>query len=298
MGVANNAGAGAIPGFGFNPPGAAVPDVEVIDLAALQLRIGDGSLQRVHRADFHSLTLVIGGASVHTVDFVDYPCRSGTLLWVRPGQVQRFAEPGRMHGLHLLFTPAFPTPIRTAGVLDEAGLEPVCRQLGTGRDFDSTAAQFDQIRDEYTRPDGASSEILRLLTAALLLHIDRLPYQGAQAETRSGSEVYVRFRAELERSYTDTRQAAVYARRLGYTVKTLTRACVAAAGKSAKQVIDARVILEAQRLLAHTDEPVAVVARRLGFAEPANFGRFFLHHTGTTPGEFRSGQRVASGQPR
>ena len=50
--------------------------------------------------------------------------------------------------------------------------------------------------------------------------------------------MYTRFRAELERSYASTRRAEDYARRLGYSVKTLTRACLAATGQSVKQVID------------------------------------------------------------
>jgi AraC-like DNA-binding protein len=88
-------------------------------------------------------------------------------------------------------------------------------------------------------------------------------------------------------SYQTTRLAEDYAARLGYSVKTLSRACLAATGQPVKRVIDGRVVLEAQRLLAHTGEPVAVIARRLGFSEPTNFGKFFTRHTGTTPGAFR-----------
>lgn len=71
----------------------------------------------------------------------------------------------------------------------------------------------------------------------------------------------------------------------------LTRACTAATGQPVKHVIDGRVALEAQRLLAHTDEPVATIARRLGFPEPTNFGKFFTRHTGVTPGTFRQAHR-------
>jgi AraC-like DNA-binding protein len=81
--------------------------------------------------------------------------------------------------------------------------------------------------------------------------------------------------------------AADYAQRLGYTVKTLTRACGAATGQPVRHVVDARVALEARRLPAHTDEPVATIARRLGFPEPADFGKFFTRHTGVTFGAFR-----------
>jgi AraC-like DNA-binding protein len=59
-------------------------------------------------------------------------------------------------------------------------------------------------------------------------------------------------------------------------------------GRTAKQAVDGRVALEARRLLACTPLPVAEIGRRLGFAEPTNFGRFFHREVGTSPGAFRA----------
>jgi transcriptional regulator GlxA family with amidase domain len=70
-------------------------------------------------------------------------------------------------------------------------------------------------------------------------------------------------------------------------VRTLTRACLAATGRTAKQVIDDRVVLEARRMLAATALPVATIAQRLGFAAPTHFGRLFHRSTGLPPGSFR-----------
>ncbi|MFF2514437.1 helix-turn-helix domain-containing protein [Streptomyces sp. NPDC058086] len=277
-----------IPGFSFNPPAAPVEGFELTDLASLHERMGDGGLQRVHRVGFHTVTLITEGSGEHAVDFVTYPCRPGTLLWIRPGQVQRFDRPGTMQGTHLLFTSAFPPRLASSDRLVREWYGPVVRQLGTGHDYAALSALLSRLRAEFTRPDGTvSREIIQLLLATVLLHIDRLQQPGTNGDPHAGGEVYVRFRAELERSYVSTRRAEDYAHRLGYTVKTLTRACLAATGQTVKQVIDARVALQAQRLLAHTDEPVVVIARRLGFSEPTNFGKFFTRHTGTTPGAFR-----------
>ncbi len=77
------------------------------------------------------------------------------------------------------------------------------------------------------------------------------------------------------------------ARELGYTPRTLSRATHAATARSAKQFIDDRVILEAKRLLAHSDSPAATIARHLGFDDDTNFTKFFRRHTDTTPGAFR-----------
>jgi AraC-like DNA-binding protein len=275
----------SIPGFGFNPPRAPVAGIEITDLATLHGRMIDGGLERFHRVDFHTVTLVVEGRGEHIVDFVTYPCRPGTVLWIRPGQVQRFGRRGRMIGVHVLFTPTFPPRFASLDRLVNDWYGTVHWQLGAGREHLSTL--LDQMRAEFAGQ--ASREILQLQLATLLLQIDRLP--RPEAEPHTGSETYTRFRGELERSYTATRRAEDYAQRLGYTVKTLTRACLAATGQPVKHVINSRVVLEAQRLLAHTDEPVAVIARRLGFSEPTNFGTFFARHTGTTPGEFRQTTR-------
>ncbi|MFE2062299.1 helix-turn-helix domain-containing protein [Streptomyces sp. NPDC059467] len=282
-----------IPEFGFNAPDSPVRGFEVLDLAELRRRVPGAGLRRVHRADFHSLTLITRGTGEHTVDFVGHPCRPGTLLWVRPGQVQSFDPAGRLDGPHVLFTSAF--PFRQGGIdqLSAAWSWPSCWQLGTGDRYERFAVVLAELTAEYARPPAqVSPDILRHLLAVLLLQAHRLPQHGETVgDLSAGGEAYARFRVELERSFATVRRAEEYADRLGYTVKSLTRACLAATGHPVKHVIDTRVALEAQRLLAHTDDPVATVARRLGFSEPTNFGKFFLRLTGTTPGAFRRTQQ-------
>jgi transcriptional regulator GlxA family with amidase domain len=50
------------------------------------------------------------------------------------------------------------------------------------------------------------------------------------------------------------------------------------------------VVLEARRLLAHTDDSVAAIGESLGFSESTNFGKFFEARTGERPGAFRKRQ--------
>jgi transcriptional regulator GlxA family with amidase domain len=47
------------------------------------------------------------------------------------------------------------------------------------------------------------------------------------------------------------------------------------------------VILEARRLLTHSDLSAAAIGSRLGFGEATNFGKYFSNHVGITPGDFR-----------
>ncbi|HEX8630364.1 MAG TPA: AraC family transcriptional regulator, partial [Catenuloplanes sp.] len=159
-----------------------------------------------------------------------------------------------------------------------------------GEDQDAVINEVSQLVVDCQRHDhGAlAAELLRHQLAVLVLRLALLPVPGRVRIDGPEAQAYARFRRVLEESYARTRRVEEYATRLGCSVRTLTRACLAATGRSAKQVVDQRVALQAQRLLACTDLSVAQVGRRLGFPEPTNFGRFFQREVGQSPGAFRA----------
>ncbi|MCG5213526.1 AraC family transcriptional regulator [Streptosporangium sp. KLBMP 9127] len=266
--------------------------IEVVTLADITGRIPVRALTSAHRADFHILILITAGNGHHEIDFVSHPARPGTLLWIRPGQAHRFHLPGHLEGRVVLFTADFPPDLGGAGPrLSDWRAFPCW--TATAPDLTVISTAIDQIAAERSAPaDAMPVALLRHLLAVLLLRIDRLPAEEVHHVGSATGELFGRFQAELERSHAITRSAEHYAARLGYTVKTLTRACVAATGHPAKHLIDARVVLEAKRLLAYTDTPIADIGRRLGFPDPTNFGKFFTRHTDTTPGTFRQAQKT------
>lgn len=92
----------------------------------------------------------------------------------------------------------------------------------------------------------------------------------------------------MEEHFADWHQVADYAGALGYDRRTLARATRAATGVGAKQFLDQRILLEAKRLLAHTDLPVGGCARALGFRDAANFTTFFQRGAGMPPSVWRA----------
>ncbi|MEY9872503.1 AraC-like DNA-binding protein [Streptacidiphilus sp. MAP12-33] len=272
--------------------------LEVLTFQALKSRLRSEVANRPSRLDFHQILLVRSGEADMMVDFVTHRCERGTLVHLRPGQVQRLpsdeeGRPADLDAVLLLFTADFPMPLpATAALLD--GFGPVARQL-TPQQFGPFDRAVGELHDEYSLRSGEplTATLLRQLLGTLLIRMARLP--EATGTAPPGHEVHLAFRRELERSFAVTRSVTDYATRLGYAPRTLTRACLAATGRTAKQLADARVALQAQRLLAHTDLPVAVVGRSLGFTEATNFGKFFTRETGHTPGEFRRAQQT--GEP-
>lgn len=288
----------------YDNPDRSAAAIEVLTFAALKPRIKRSVALRPSRLDFHQLMLVRGGEGTAMVDFVSRPCGRGTLLHLRPGQVQRLpaGADGRLADLDavlLLFTADFPPPLpAVAEVLD--GFGPVAWTVPPDAfgAIDRAAAELEaeyrrfQERQDTDEAGAGESELtaalLRQLLGALLIRMARLNNTAGPAPDTG---LYPAFRRELERSFAATHSVEDFAGRLGYSPRTLTRACLAATGRTAKQLTDARVILEAQRLLAHTDLPVGTISRTLGFTEATNFGKFFTRQTGHTPGSFRSTQR-------
>jgi AraC-like DNA-binding protein len=102
-------------------------------------------------------------------------------------------------------------------------------------------------------------------------------------------------KAEVETNLHRERSVKYYARRLGYSEKTLTRACIASEGRTAKVMIDERVTLEAKRLLAHSRSSAAEIGWQLGFSEATNFAKFFKRMARVTPSTFRARFAATSG---
>ncbi|WP_416970209.1 AraC family transcriptional regulator [Streptomyces sp. 4F14] len=267
-------------------PEGPVPGFQIGPLEELRGRVPEGILERFNRVDFHTVTLITEGRGEHTVDFVTYDCVPGTLLWVRPGQVQRFGPRGELKGTHLRFAPAFPPPFPGSESLLAPWHRHVFHEAGDLKagDLKAGGLSLAALTREYARLE-PSREILRHLLTAVLLDLDRLPRRPS--ESRDCNDTYASFCSALEASYTTDHRVDQYAARLGYTVRTLTRACQSATGRTAKQVIDDRIALQAQRLLAHTEQPVSTIARALGFGETTNFSKFFARMTGVVPGDFR-----------
>lgn len=284
----------------------AVLGVEPMRLSELRAKVAPRRFTQPERIDFFMLMLVTAGRGTHTVDFSDYPLAAGSLVFVRPGQVQQWHLADRVEAELVLIAPAalphgsgpgLPRDVERLA-LDEW---PTCTGLGPHHAAE-IRDDLVRLRRDFERFDATDLDVslVRHELLILLLRIARQhPGRGLNdADLPGPRTTYRLFRRELESTFASQRSLRYYAARLGYSQSTLSRACLAVEGRPAKQVIDRRVGLEAQRLLAHSAASVAEIAHQLGFSETTNFVKFFRRMTGRTPRAFRDAMTYAPRQAR
>ncbi|MDX3588398.1 AraC family transcriptional regulator [Streptomyces europaeiscabiei] len=254
----------------------------------------DTPVEGVHRIDFHVVMLFDGGPVHHMIDFTGYEVGAGDVLWIRPGQVHRFSRVSEYRGTVLTMQPGFlPRASVEATGLYRYDLPPLLRpdeaQLAGLR---ASSAQLErEYVDTATLPLSLHTAVLRHSLTAFLLRLAHLAASSAEAERRPGDTTFTRFRDAVERDFAGNHSVSAYADALGYSRRTLVRAVRAATGETPKGFIDKRVVLEAKRLLAHTDLPIGRVGVAVGFPDAANFSKFFQLHAGATPVAFRAEMR-------
>ncbi|WP_433286396.1 helix-turn-helix transcriptional regulator [Pseudonocardia sp. CA-142604] len=270
--------------------------VEVMDFAGLLARARSHGIDPCNplRPAFHHLVTVRCGALRYSLDFTEHTLPAGAWLWARPGQILQYGpELTEAHGTVVLFQPGFlSTPTAEATRTDQlAAGQPLIPRSEYKRQ--ALRLMVDLLESEHQRrddlPPDVHIEVVRHLLAVLVLRLAHLndPLPG----DARGNEAYQRLQQAVERDFARTHRVEDYAKQLGYSVRTLTRATRAATGSGAKQMIDDRVLLEAKRLLVHTELSSTAVAERLGFPGPTVFTRFFRQRTGDTPTAFRSRAR-------
>ncbi|MFF4081688.1 helix-turn-helix transcriptional regulator [Streptomyces sp. NPDC001777] len=316
--MSRNGQLGELPDFPFPATPGGPPGVEVTDLPGLTARIRrlgvEADTPAPVRLAFHLLVTVRSGRLPCSVDTTDCVVESGSWLWVRPGQLFLLRPAAdrtgpRKRGEGLSPVPANPDTDATVvlfqasflngGTVDGARLDrrawrlPLSPAPGAAEPVERT---LELLEDQYHRPRDLPLEIhvevVRHLLSVLVLRLSHLP--GGHRKQAAGDETFRRFRAAVESDFAHSHQVQDYAAMLGYSVRSLTRASNAAVGRSAKALIDDRLVLEAKRLLVHTRLPAHAIADRLGFPGTTVFTRFFRHRTAETPTGFRRRARAAS----
>ena len=160
---------------------------------------------------------------------------------------------------------------------------------GEGRTAAVIAECFDGILSEVREQGTSAMTVIEALLRILLISLWRT--QGARvagAGTASPSAgLATRFNTLLEAHFRERWTVERFAQALGISTDRLTDLCRRTRGRSPKEIVDARTVVEARLLLESSTASIDQIAHQLGFSSAAHFNRFFRRVTGEPPGRYR-----------
>jgi AraC family transcriptional activator of pobA len=240
-----------------------------------------------HRHDYHELLWVRCGWGVHVLDGEAQELVAGAVTLIGRGQVHVFR---RSEGL-------------TAAVV-RFGDEQLSGGMGWllagrgGRTVPVPEGERERLEatinalgaEARLPPDERTAPVEHHLLSTLLLWVERW-YDAARTEGRPADdarvELHRRFARQLERDYDRHHDAGHYADALAVPAAALSRALAEATGRTTKDLITDRVMLEAARLLRYTERTVGEIAHAIGFTDPLYFSRAFKRRYGESPMGYR-----------
>ncbi len=162
--------------------------------------------------------------------------------------------------------------------------------LLTPEDSLNLCSLMQQTATEILIGDYGTEEMLRIILKQLIIKCTRIwkKEHGMSTEHARPEIEFLRLFSQLiDTNYTRFHAVADYADLLNITAKALNKRISQYNRISPNNLIKNRIILEAKRLLAHTQLNVKEIGYKLGYNDSSYFIRFFTTHTAVSPHKFR-----------
>jgi AraC family transcriptional activator of pobA len=141
------------------------------------------------------------------------------------------------------------------------------------------------LSEEYNK-GSENLPIVKTLLKALLLKLIQIKDLEFTDHDINQTRVY-EFLMLLESNFLTVRNTDFYAGKLGISSKRLNQILKDKLDKTGMQIIHDRIILEAKRLIIHSEQTIKEISFELGFSDRPYFSRFFKKQTGESPDSFQ-----------
>ncbi|MCD9017098.1 AraC family transcriptional regulator [Parachryseolinea silvisoli] len=276
-----------IPVRAIGSPGSAskaTADFRIRDLRAITL--GKERVEDFHRHDFYYILVLEKGKGNHEIDFESYPVTHHVVFLVAPGQVHRLTLGAGSTGHLLQFQAAFVQRNSSRALLRRAGYTTFHPLDAAG--FKKISFSLQQMLEEYTTKQEGYEDVIQAHFDIFFVELARHREASGDQHTYAHTHERLASLQDLLRQHIGKyKQVTKYADLLHvspYQLNALTRTFL---NKTASEVIQDFVVLEAKRCLLGTTHQVKEIAFQLGYEDVSYFIRFFKKQTGHTPESFR-----------
>jgi AraC family transcriptional activator of pobA len=252
-----------------------------------------------HIHSFYQIIWFKSGKGKHFVDFREYDVFDNAIFFIAKNQVHYFDHKTLYKGVMIHFNETFLMPndskvdfLLKCNLFNNPYQQPSCC---VRRGNDNILEEYlrlikDELRNEE---EFGQEELLRTYLKAFLIQVQRKKNEfekdGSNAAFALGEKrvQLIRFVNLVDENYNKGFSVAEYASLMHVSNRTLSDLTGQLLNKTPSQMIQERIILEAQRLLLHSNLNINQIGYRLGFDDPSYFVKYFKKHTKSSPSEFR-----------
>jgi AraC family transcriptional activator of pobA len=250
-----------------------------------------------HRHNFQEILWVRSGQGKHAIDGHELTIQPNTFYLIAKGQVHQLITGIDLDGLVIRFTDAFlPNFLSQEMGHYQTVLFNNVTINHTLPVPPEALPKFESLLGlllaEFSEGNGRSNqEILRHLLTILLIKLGKVQREmvrGGETAVSPEAQLFHQFTLLLEEQVSQTHAVQDYARQLNITPRQLSDITRQFVGRTAKHLIEDRLLLEAKRLLTFTNLSVKEIAHKLGYKDPSHFSKIFKKKTNVTPQSYKA----------
>ena len=245
----------------------------------------------VHFHDFEELIIVTEGSLEHFIDFKVEIVTAPVACYVSMGKMHKLVPHENLRGWVVNYKSEFipESKLNFYSNFFETTNVPLSQNNCIYRIIELCRI----IQNEY-KQDDIDYQTISHLTSGLISMIDSERKRNLILDTTTKSSqitVFNTFLKILEENFRRAEGVAFYADKMNMSDRNLNIICKNNFQKSVSEIIETRKLIEAKRMLLHTDKSVSEIGFELGYNEKSYFTRVFRNKTDITPSEFRDKSR-------
>lgn len=251
-----------------------------------------GFVDNPHRHDSYLIVFFSKGYGTHTIGFLDFEIKSGSLFVLQPGQMHHWSLSDDIEGSIAIFSKEiYRLYFAYKKVNDYLFYSSVYNSpqiVFESHQQQSLQSYFDWLVFESKQNKDFRMDKMINILDCIHIEIARKYSQEYHFEKHSYNGLISRFEFLVENNFKEQKAPSFYAAQLHISLKHLNRICNQILQKTATDFIADRVILEIKRMLVDKNLSINEIATTIGFENYSYFSRFFKKRTGTSPTEFRT----------
>lgn len=245
-----------------------------------------------HRHNFYFVAIIVKGSGTHTIDFVNYPVKPGSVFAIIPGQSHNWKLSEDTEGYVLFHTKSFYNLYFPSKKVQDypffCSMHNSPLILLKGKSLKIAKQLCSELLNEYKNEYFLKFQRISLMLDLLYVDLSRL-YLPDASITRKNHHYLVKIEkleSLIDTHFREIKSPGQYAKLMFMSEKHLNRICKEVLNKTTSDLIMDRLLLEAKRLLVHSSLTISEIADELGFFDVSYFSRLFKKKSGKTPLDF------------